>query len=438
MSSTFKNDSKKKLYSISNLIRERKRHEIVLIVFALTMLTNLIFVFLVFYFSEPNTGTTEYQEIARNIAQGNGFVLKEGGEPILWRPPLYIYILSFFYHFSDIPYCAIVAFQIVLNAMTGVVVFLIGERVLNRSVGFFSAVLLSIYPLFVYNCLRLMPEALFAFLISIIVLLTLDFLKGTNWKLSILLGLFLGLASLSRAAIQFYPIILFFVTVFFLKKREKLYGQIRNLSILAVIMLATILPWTIRNYVVSKEFIFLDTSGGYTFWIGNRIATDGYDDDPLTEEEFIDVEKDLARILELKYTPSFDVSTTAWASGANSSKLYLEGIKNIIKSPSGTLLLWFKKLYRLWFSYIGEKSKLQFIIFFIQIPLLVAAVFGIYLSFRDGRSIFPLILMITYFSVIHMAATANVRHSVAIIPYVIILAVYVVDNLKRRFLVKRC
>ena len=438
VSSPFKNALKKRFCNIFNLIRERRRYEIVIIIFFLTIITNLILAFLLIYFTGPRTGTLEYQQIAKNIALGNGFVLREGGEPILWRPPLYIYILSIFYYLFKTPYYVIVAFQIVLNAMTGVITFLIGERIFGRSVGFFSALLLSVYPLFMYNCIRLMPETLFAFFVSIIVLLTIDFFNRTDLKLSLILGFLLGLATLSRASIQFFPLFLLFCTVFFLREREKICGVLKNLVILVVMMLFIIAPWTVRNYEVSKEFIFLDTSGGYTFWVGNRVETAGLDDDPLTEEEFIEIKKDLAKILGLKYTPSFDVSTTAWASGENSTKLYLEGIKNIIKNPGKTFVLWIKKLYRFWFSYIGKNSKLQFIIFFFQISLIIPACFGIFFSLKDGKSILPLILIISYFSLIHVAATANVRYSVPVIPYVIILAVYGVNCLRRMFLVERC
>ena len=417
--------------SFQNFANGISRWEISLYLFALTVLGNLFFVLLVTWFSDPMTGTTEYKEIAKNIAQGNGFVLKEGEEYILWRPPLYVYILSGFYYLFHKPYFAIVAFQVVLNALTGVMVFRIGEKIFHRGVGIFAALLLLAYPLFTYNCLRLMPEAIYSFFLSGIVFLSLDFFSKPNWKFSVVQGLFLSCATLLKAAIQFLPIFYFLFTIFFIKGWERKKKVIRNIGILVIIMGCAIAPWTIRNYKVSKEFILLDTSGGYTFWIGNRIASNGYDDDPLTEEEFEEIKEDLARILGIEYSPSLDVSKSAWASGANSSKLYREGIKGIMDDPFETFLLGLKKVYRIWFSYIGESSAIQMAIFILQTFILLPACLGLYFAFKDEKPIMPIALIIIYFSLLHMAATANVRYSVPLVPYVMILAVYGVSQFKR-------
>ncbi len=148
---------------LKTFVREKSRNDIALCIFVITILMNLALILIISYFTDLLTGTTEYKEIARNIALGNGFVLKEGGVPVLWRPPLYIYVLSVFYSLFENPYAIIVAFQIVLNGLIGVVIFLIGENIFGRSMGFISAVLLSAYPLFSYNCSRIMPETLYSF-----------------------------------------------------------------------------------------------------------------------------------------------------------------------------------------------------------------------------------------------------------------------------------
>jgi len=203
------NSLQKHSFSFINFINGISRNEIALYLFAFSALGNLFFILAIFWFSDPMTGTTEYQEIARNIALGNGFVLKEGGAPVLWRPPLYIYVLSVFYRLFENPYAIIVAFQIMLNGLIGVIIFLVGENVFGRSLGFISAALLSAYPLFSYNCLRIMPETLYSFFLSIIVFLALAFFKKDSWKLSVLLGLFLGLATLTKAFYTVFTVIYF-------------------------------------------------------------------------------------------------------------------------------------------------------------------------------------------------------------------------------------
>ena len=87
--------------SLKTFIKEKSRNNIALCIFVITILMNFALVFIISHFTDPLTGTTEYKEIARNIALGNGFVLKEGGAPVLWRPPLYIYVLSVLYRLFE-------------------------------------------------------------------------------------------------------------------------------------------------------------------------------------------------------------------------------------------------------------------------------------------------------------------------------------------------
>lgn len=369
-------------------------------------------------------GTMEYEAIARNVAFGHGFVLKPGGETILWRPPFYIYLIAFFYKYFDYPYRLIIAFQFILNALTCVLVNKIGEKIFSPTVGFFAALTLACYPFFIINSYRLMPESLFSFLLAIFIFFLVRRYQKMTWKHIIGLGILLGIAALTKASIQFFPIFLGGILLLFGKNQGAIRQRLKNMILLIGATFLIISPWTIRNYLITKEFILLDTSGGYTFWIGNRIATDGYDDDPLPQEKFEEVKREIAHILSLPYKEGFNLSNTAWGSGANSFKLYREGIKNMIHNPGQTGLLWIKKLYRFWFQYIGGGSNYQILIFALQGMLLVFSGIGIYFCIKNKIIILPLLSIIFYFLIIHMASTANARYSIPVIPYVIILGSY--------------
>lgn len=417
--------------NIFQLIRERRPIEIVLFIFAFTVLINLLlFVPVVKWTKDPTSGK-EYRQIAQNIALGHGYVVREGEEPVLWRPPLYPYTLSFFYRLFKDPYIPIVVFQIMLNGITGVLLFFIAKKIFSRSVAFFSALLLPLYPLSIYCCTRTSTETLFTFLISIIVLLTIDLFSGMNWKRSLILGLFLGLAALTRVTIQFFPIFLLFATVFWIKERKRRYDLLKNLGIAVLMMIFTVSPWTLRNYIVSKEWIFIDTSGGYSFWAGNRLSSDGIED-LLNEEKFTEIKKEVAEILGITYTPSLPLETTAWGNGTNAQKFYREGIKGIMESPFQTFILWMKKLYRFWFYYDGMLSSLLPYLLLLQLSLLIPAGFGIYFAIKEEKTIFVFLLIISYFWLVHTAALVKARYSIPILPYMILFAVNGINSWIRK------
>lgn len=55
----------------------------------------------------------------------------------------------------------------------------------------------------------------------------------------------------------------------------------------------------------------------------------------------------------------------------------------------------------------------------IQLPFLLLALGGVYLCIRNGRftTAFPLIVVIGYFMLLHMAIHAQARYSVQVIPF---------------------
>jgi 4-amino-4-deoxy-L-arabinose transferase-like glycosyltransferase len=61
---------------------------------------------------------------------------------------------------------------------------------------------------------------------------------------------------------------------------------LRTVLLTGVVMLAVILPWTLRNYLVLHAFVPISTNGGYTLLTGNNPSAEGRytADDPLVAE----------------------------------------------------------------------------------------------------------------------------------------------------------
>lgn len=378
-------------------------------------------------------GTREYDTIARNLADGQGFILKPGGPRILWRPPLYIFVLAFFYRFMPHPYTAMVSFQIILVALTALVFFRTGESIVGRTASILSALFLSAHPLFVINVGRLMPEILFALMVSITFLLLRRYFceDGGRWPLWCGLGLVIGIGSLLKASYQFLLLFLVVWVILFYRRNIPPMRLAMSVAVMLGVMLSVLFPWTWRNYRVSGEVIIIDTSGGYTVWVGNRISTLGLDDDPLTPEQRREIHRDIARILGVPYDNSFSVATTAWGSNVASKRLYAEALRNFADNPIGTARLWLIKLYRFWFSYVGEKVGVQFSIALFQVLLLLFALAGLWFAWRDHRPLGVLVMLPLYFQTLHMMSTANVRYTIPILGHVMLLAAYGVLRLTR-------
>ena len=57
--------------------------------------------------------------------------------------------------------------------------------------------------------------------------------------------------------------------------KDKLRQSLRYLSLSAIVAIAILAPWTIRNYIVFDRFVPISTNGGFNFWRGNNDVTTG-------------------------------------------------------------------------------------------------------------------------------------------------------------------
>lgn len=420
------------MFSSIEIISRRK---IFLGVVFITILCNVLISAVLLYSTNIRLGTWEYQDIPKNIASGNGFVMYPGGPTVLWRPPLYIYFsAAFYYVFGDAVYIPVVLVQIILCGLTCGITYLIGEHFFSRKVGFISGLLLAIYPLFAYNNLRLMTEIVFSFLLAVTVWLTIKLSLDLNTKNSVLVGLFCGLLMLTKASTQLLPFVIFVYLFLKFRKRKKVLEIVSKGAIILVFAFATVLPWTLRNFAVTGKFLLIDTSGGYTIWIGNQYETKGFDDDGLSDGDREKVFKKLAKLLNLQDPSNSEIFESAWGSVENNNLLMREALKDMIRNPMATLELSARKISRFWFNFIGEKNEAYsvLIIFFQSLLLLIACV-GIIFVYKNKINVAIILIFILYFHLIHMLSTANVRYSVPLVPYMLLFGSYGIAHLGLKF-----
>lgn len=405
---------------------------VVLWIFAFSILAHLTFHALLFTYTDVRLGTPEYHRVAVNLAQGRGFVFIEGEPPILWRPPLYIWFLAAIYRVFGINHGAVVLAQTLLDAFTAILVFLIGRRTLGVPAGILAAFATSVHPLILYNSARVMTETLFTFLLAGVALALVSFYERGTERGAVRLGFLTGISSLCRATMQFFP---FAMLAAVLAPRPQGRRRFAKTLLTLAVMVVTILPWTIRNYFVSGgDFIFLDTTAGYTLWVGNSPLTDGHDDDGLTPAQLTRMKIALAELLGVDpaapEVASGQILGRAWRTADANNLLLRTALWQMATHPLDTIKLSIKKLFRFWFSLMGhENQRLIPLLTVLQLAVLIPAGAGIALALRARAPVLPLLLIVGYFPLIHMFSTANARYSVPILPYLLLFAAYAASQL---------
>jgi hypothetical protein len=186
------------------------------------------------------------------------------------RPPLYPLFVSANYSvFGGRPLVGRVI-QACLGCLTCWVAFQLGRKTLGRRTGLVAAGLCAVHPAFVFYAGILISDTLFIFLIALTMTAALGFSERPTHSRGFLLGATLGLASLcSQVALLWVPLL---VGALLLTGGREAVGPVSK--VLCAMMLV-ILPWTIRNQIVSGRFVPIAQRVGFDLLVGHEPGANG-------------------------------------------------------------------------------------------------------------------------------------------------------------------
>lgn len=210
----------------------------------------------------------EMGRVARALATGQGYANPFVGHtgPTAWVPPLYPLLLAGVFKLFGV-YTALSAWVIlvinsIFSAATAPLLYRIAARCYNRKVAVWSAWIWALYPAFLQYAVHWVWDmALTAFLFAGVLLLALD-MRGIGSINSqpprqsarkwLLFGLLWGLIALSNPSLTlFLPV----HGIWLLMKARPFGAGFRNAVLGALVCLAVLAPWTIRNWRVFHTFV---------------------------------------------------------------------------------------------------------------------------------------------------------------------------------------
>jgi hypothetical protein len=218
-----------------------------------------------------------FLELARSLAAGRGFVFGLGGPPVLHRPPLYPFLLAVLTFGPDwLLRPLLVVLQSALLGAMGLLLFRLGERLYGLRVARVSLAMFLAYP-WVYfqvkNPMSIVLQALLYlaladFAVSLLLDRPGDRRARPAWRDGLGLGLLTGAAILTHASMLISATAIVLIVL-----AEGLRRRSRRLALCAGVALAiaaaTVAPWTIRNWLVAKQFIPVASNAGLTYFAGN-------------------------------------------------------------------------------------------------------------------------------------------------------------------------
>jgi 4-amino-4-deoxy-L-arabinose transferase-like glycosyltransferase len=218
----------------------------------------------------PTSDTYFYFLGAKSIAAGHGYAIL--GHPTAFFPVGWPGFLAGLFLLTGPSYAAIEALNLILWALTGGLVCVLGRRLGGRTVGLVAGILVAIAPTITIYAMRAPSEALFIPLLLIVCLLLTGRRETPSLRRAAIAGVLLGVAIMVRSTAELLPLLL---PIWLLLRRPRRESW-RAALVLAVASGLVLVPWVVRNEVVMHS-LTLSTNGGYTLWIGaNPKATGGF------------------------------------------------------------------------------------------------------------------------------------------------------------------
>ena len=167
-----------------------------------------------------------------------------------FRTPAYPAFINLIYLVFGVNPPLVLFIQIFVNLASVYVLYLIGENIFNRKIGFISALLLSLDLDHLYNIYSLLTDTLFVLFLLLACLYLIYFFNRKKLFYLIMTSSFIGIATLVRPITLFFPLVIIFIVIIytFHNKKRNLLKTIMHISLILIAYGLVISPWIIRNY----------------------------------------------------------------------------------------------------------------------------------------------------------------------------------------------
>lgn len=214
--------------------------------------------------------------IARAILSGQGYTVYElpgakpiqyGGEPALFKAPLYQYFLAGAFAISGFSFSLFFPLQALMGGLTAALTGLIALRVFHHpQTAWVAGLAAAGHPILVNSTSQPYNENLFFFLFVAAVWLFLIWLQSLYPSIAVLAGIIVGLCMLTRESAS---LLLIGLGAVLLVQKAPLKMWIGYALIVAT-TLAVVLPWTAKNWVRFHAVVPVASITGADFVDGNN------------------------------------------------------------------------------------------------------------------------------------------------------------------------
>jgi 4-amino-4-deoxy-L-arabinose transferase-like glycosyltransferase len=369
----------------------------------------------------------EYTELAKNLANGQGFSYKE--QLTSFRPPGFPLLISAAFRlFGGASPVPVRALQMLFSLATVWIIYRLGRDGWGEPVGLLAAGVFAFYPSLIGFNNILLSEPSYIFFVSLACWAMLRHLQKPNVWWAFGAGLAMGLGALIRDTL-FYagPLTTFFLSWCAWRDQRHRWRQV---AAFAGSFIIVITPWIIRNSLLQGQFTMISTVGGINLYLCNK------EDTPVIHPGAIFFDPAYQSQGGYYYDSLFP--ELDGASEATKQNLAMrKGLEYMLAAPGVTARRTLNRVIDFWgqerlvinhvmAKYYGEVSKIILLaivlaIFVSYSSVIVSASFGYFFVKLRSFDLFGL-LFIAYYTAMHALVLGIPRYHIPLLPFLSVVA----------------
>jgi 4-amino-4-deoxy-L-arabinose transferase-like glycosyltransferase len=417
-------------------MRERVRTLVVPAALVVALGIRLVVIFAVFYTLDGHTGDSAYYMLIARHLHRLGLSPDNPAVAGMSSGPLYPVFLAPFLNWLPDPLTQVMAARVaqaVLDVGTVALLYGIASMLFGERTAYLALVIQALDPRYILQTALIATETLFIALFTAFIWLYLTAVKKGSLHRYFGAGLLLGLATLTRPIPLLYPLVLAGHAWAIRRTHPRAWA---GFGLLALGMVALVVPWTARNiYVTGGELVPVTDTAATHLWMSSReeggdLAGDAFGQ--AQEEDMGDIPS--GGYATNNYVPSALRNILAnpldWLGrvGGEVLSALLQPYGTVVLSEMGgptyrpvvlDVLRGRAPLSALW-HVSGFWRKL--VIYIFHYVVLIGGIIGIAVSARQWRQVLPLVGWIVYGVAVTAPLLIEPRYVFPVMPYLMLFA----------------
>ncbi|MGH7564393.1 MAG: glycosyltransferase family 39 protein [Gemmatimonadota bacterium] len=361
----------------------------------------------------------EMGEVGAALAGGDGFAWPAWGKfperPTAWMAPAYPWLVGHAFRafgiYSVPAAVVLLTLQVLVSAVSCVLLYLIGRRVYNGRVGLLAALMLALYPSAIhFDVQKIWSTPLYVLCLLVVVYALLRMVDRPTLKSGAVLGAAIGITMLvDSVVVAAIPFILAWLYFGSASDRGRTLG---GMAVTVVVAGLIVTPWLVRNYQVFGKATYIKSNFGNELFMGNNpLATGGADDYRVTGRRITEILSEtelkfLEAANEVEYNRFLRTKAVDW----------------IRDNPGRFVQLTATRVARFWTTIKPPGGSLEMVAFGAYLAVLFLAVIGLLKSGFDRDVVLILILLLSLPVPYYFTLAAHVRYRFPIVPFLMLFA----------------